>query len=72
MKQSDRLKQYLADYMAEIDAINYPDKTYEQHYINNMALRDFDLLKYWLEYNGVFDGGEEMLFKLRILLTEIK
>ena len=68
MRASDKFKQYLADYMAEIDAINFPSKTYEQHYISNMELRDFELLRYWLEYNGVFDGGEDMLNKLKILL----
>lgn len=70
MNQSDKLKQYLADYMAEIDAINFPEKTYEQHFIKNMMLRDFELLRYWIHYNGVFDGGEEMLTKLKILITE--
>lgn len=67
-KTSNKFKEYLAKYMAEIDFINFPSKTFDQHYANNMELRDFDLLKYWLEYNGVFDGGEDMLNKLKILL----
>jgi hypothetical protein len=70
MEQSDKLKQYLANSMAEIDAINFPEKTYEEHFIKNMKLRDFELLRYWIHYNGVFDGGEEMLTKLKILITE--
>jgi len=70
MTQSDKLKQYLANSMAEIDAINFPEKTYEEHFIKNMKLRDFELLRYWIHYNGVFDGGEEMLTKLKILITE--
>lgn len=68
MKNVDRFKQYLADYMAEIDAVNFPDQTFEEHFEKNMALRDFELLQVWLGYNGVFDGGEDMLVKLKILV----
>ena len=68
MKNVDRFKLYLAAYMAEIDSINFPDQTFEEHLEKNMDLRDFELLQVWLGYNGVFDGGEDMLVKLKILV----
>jgi hypothetical protein len=70
MKQSDKLKQYLAQSMAEIDFEHFQGKTIEEHYSHNYGMRDFDLLAYWMNYHGVFDGGEEMLTKLKILITE--
>ena len=68
MEQSNKLKHYLAQYMAEIDFQNFGQMTCEEHYNQKMNMRDFDLLAYWLDYNGVFDGGEDMLNKLKILL----
>ena len=55
--------------MAEIDFQHFQGMTIEQHYNQRLNMRDFDLLAYWLDYNGVFDGGEDMLSKLKILLT---
>lgn len=69
MDNSNKFKEYLAEYMAEIDAINFPSVAIEEHFSRNMALRDFDLLKHWLEYNGVFDGGEDMLVYLKMLIN---
>lgn len=58
-----KLKQFLAQEMAKIDCLNYVDynSDYQYHYEKLLSWRDFDLLSYWLEYNGVFDGGEDML-----------
>lgn len=63
-----KLKQFLAKEMAEIDASNEIEniKDYQYHYEKLLAWRDFDLLSYWLDYNGVFDGGESYLIKLNI------
>lgn len=68
-KNSQALKEYLASEMAEIDAMNFEDKTYEEHYNGLMQWRDFDVLAYWLKYNGVFDGGEHMLNKIKMLMN---
>lgn len=68
MENSNNFKVYLAETMAEIDVLHLPEKTYEEHYQVLINWRDFDLLKYWLEYNGVLDGGEDMLQSLRILV----
>lgn len=63
-------KEFLASSMAEIDAINFTDKSYSEHYNKLMQWRDFDLLHYWLRYNGVFDGGESMLDNLKIFIND--
>jgi hypothetical protein len=70
MEQSNKLKHYLAQYMAEIDFQNFGQMTHEEHYNQKMNMRDFDLLAYWLDYNGVFDGGEDMISKLKILVQK--
>ena len=58
-----KLKQFLASEMAKIDASNEIDNNseYQFHYERLLAWRDFDLLEYWLDYNEVFDGGQDML-----------
>jgi hypothetical protein len=67
---STNFKEFLASEMAKIDTLNnFEDKTYEEHFNDLMQLRDFDLFHYWLEYNGVFDGGEDMLNDIKILVT---
>ena len=70
MEQSNKLKHYLSQYMAEVDFQNFGQMTYEEHYNQKMNMRDFDLLAYWLDYNGVFDGGEDMISKLKILTNK--
>ena len=69
-ESSEKFKQFLASEMAEIDAIHLSNQTYEQHYSTLMQWRDFDLLHYWLTYNGVFDGGESMLNHIKILIND--
>jgi len=72
MKQnnSTNFKEFLASEMAKIDTLNnFEDKTYEEHFNELMQWRDFDLFHYWLTYNGVFDGGEDMLNDIKILVT---
>lgn len=66
-KQSDIFKEFLAKAMSEIDALHLTDRTEEDHYNGLIEWRDFDLLRYWLVYNGVFDGGEDMLEHIKIL-----
>ncbi len=63
-----KLKQFLASSMAEIDASNSIENNseYQFHYERLLSWRDFDLLSYWLEYNGVFDGGESLLINLNV------
>ena len=68
LEQPNKFKEYLAKTMAEIDVQNFPEKTFQEHYDTLIAWRDFDLLKYWLEYNGVLDGGEDMLQVLKLLV----
>jgi len=68
LEQPNKFKDYLAKTMAEIDVQNFPEKTFQEHYDTLIAWRDFDLLKYWLEYNGVLDGGEDMLQVLKLLV----
>lgn len=70
MEQSNKLKHYLSQYMAEVDFQNFGQMTFAEHYNQKMNMRDFDLLAYWLDYNGVFDGGENMISKLKILITK--
>ena len=67
-KNSTKFKEFLASSMAEIDATNFTDKTYDEHYNELMQWNDFDLLSYCLTYNGVFDGGESNLESLKILI----
>lgn len=57
------LKQFLAKEMAIIDAQNEIEgnSDFQYHYERLLSWRDFDLLEYWIDYNGVFDGGEHML-----------
>lgn len=69
-QNSTNLKEFLASQMAQIDAAHLPHKSYEEHYLELMQWRDFDLLQYWLTYNGVFDGGEDMLNHLKILIAD--
>ena len=64
---SDKLKQSLASEMAEIDAVNLPAQTYEQHYSTLMQWRDFDLLNYWVHSQGIFDAGEILINKIKHL-----
>jgi len=61
-----KLKQFLASEMAEIDASNEIDDRgeYMYHYEKLLSWRDFDLLAYYFEYMGVFDGGESLLMNL--------
>ena len=68
MTNSYKLKNFLAMEMALIDSMHYDDKTYQEHYNGLMQWNDFDLLSYWIVYNGVFDGGESMLNNLKILV----
>lgn len=68
LEQPNKFKEYLAKTMAEIDVKHLPDRTFQEHYDTLIKWRDFDLLKYWLEYNGVLDGGEDMLQSLKILV----
>jgi hypothetical protein len=49
--------------------MNFTDETYAEHYNKLMQWRDFDLFHYWLTYNGVFDGGEDMLNDIKILVN---
>ncbi len=65
---STNFKQFLASAMAEIDAMNFTEETYAEHYNKLMQWRDFDLFHYWLTYNGVFDGGESMLNNIKTFL----
>jgi hypothetical protein len=65
---SIKFKEFLAYSMAEIDAMNFRNKTYDEHYNELMQWNDFDLLSYWMTYNGVFDGGESNLESLKILI----
>lgn len=64
---ADNIKQELANQMACADALNELDDnaTFDYHFQKLMGMRDFDLLQYWLEYNGVFDGGEDLLQYLK-------
>jgi hypothetical protein len=64
----NKFKEYLAKTMADIDVQNFPEKTFQEHYDTLIKWGEFDLLKYWLVYNGVFDGGEDMLNYLKILV----
>lgn len=68
LEKTNKFKIYLAKTMADIDAHNQLEKTFQEHYDILIKWRDFDLLKYWLDYNGVLDGGEDMLQSLRILV----
>jgi hypothetical protein len=68
--QATKFKKFLASSMAEIDAENLPQETYEQHYSKLMKWRDFDLFHYWLTHNGVFDGGESTLNYIKILIDD--
>ena len=61
-------RNYLIDYMAKIDSVNLGG-SYEYHCSNLQSWNDFDLLEYWLTYNGVFDGGEDMLKELKRLVN---
>ncbi len=65
---STNFKEFLASEMAEIDSMNFKEKTYNEHYNELMEWRDFDLFHYWLRYNGVFDGGESMLNNIKTFL----
>ncbi len=68
MKENiQKFREYLISYMAEIDAIQLGGE-YEKHYRELSRWNDFDLLQYWLIYNGVFDGGESMLMELKRLV----
>ena len=62
---STNFKQFLASAMAEIDAMNFTDDPNLNYNIENR----FDLFHYWLTYNGVFDGGEDMLNDIKILVN---
>jgi hypothetical protein len=55
--------------MAQIDSENLGG-SYEVHYENLSHWSDFALLGYWLTYNGVFDGGEDRLKVLKILINK--
>lgn len=57
---------YLTDYMSTIDTAQLGG-TYDEHYKKFDTWTDFELLRYWLLYNGVFDGGESMLMELKRL-----
>lgn len=67
MSQSRLFKEFLAREMAQIDCQNTP-MSFEYHYAELMKGGEFDLLAYWLSYNGVFDGGQENLQALKMLL----
>jgi len=70
MKKSQQLRDILISEMASIDSENLGG-TYEYNYENLERWSDFALLQYWLEYNGVFDGGEERLNTLKILTQNL-
>jgi hypothetical protein len=59
-------RKYLLDYMAEIDSVQL-HQTYKESYDILDQYSDFELLQYWITYNGVFDGGESMLNELKRL-----
>lgn len=52
--------------MAEIDSAQL-HQTYKESYDLLDQYSDFELLQYWITYNGVFDGGESMLNELKRL-----
>ena len=52
--------------MADIDSTQLGG-SYDEHYALLDHWTDFELLQYWLLYNGVFDGGEGMLNELKRL-----
>lgn len=67
MNGIEKLRHYLIDEMAKIDSQNLGG-TYEFNYENLKNWNDFSLLQYWMEYNGVFDGGESLLMNLKTLI----
>lgn len=68
MNETQEMRYYLSNYMAEIDTAQLGG-TYEEHYKKLDTWTDFELLRYWLLYNGVFDGGESMLMELKRLCS---
>jgi hypothetical protein len=63
-----KLKQFLAKEMAKIDTLNEIENNcdFSYHYERLLSWRDFDLLYYWIDYNGIFDGGIDLLNNLNI------
>ena len=64
MKYSKELKIKLAEDLADIDAQNFLC-SYEEAFIHHLTSDPFQLLEYWLDYFGVFDGGEDLLLLLK-------
>jgi hypothetical protein len=60
MNYSIELKKKLANEMAEVDSDNL-GVTYQDAYEMHLCSDSFALLQYWIEYMGVFDGGEDRL-----------
>jgi hypothetical protein len=60
MDYSIKLKKKIAHEMAEIDSNNL-GVTYQDAYEMHLCSDAFTLLGYWIEYMGVFDGGEDLL-----------
>jgi len=60
MNYSIELKKKIAHEMAQVDSENL-GISYQEAFENHLCSESFDLLKYWIEYMGVFDGGEERL-----------
>jgi hypothetical protein len=60
MNYSIELKKKIAQEMAEIDSENLGVK-YQDAYEKHLCSDSFALLQYWIEYMGIFDGGEERL-----------
>lgn len=64
MNYSFKLKKALAKTMAEVDSKCMgvdESQAFEYHLTSD----PFELLHYWIEYFGVFDGGEDMLELLK-------
>lgn len=64
MDYSRELKKKLSQAMANIDNLNLEipfDEAYEYH----LSSDPFELLHNWIEYFGVFDGGQDRLIILK-------
>lgn len=64
MNYSRELKIKLASDLADIDAQNFLC-SYDEAFIHHLTSESFDLLQYWLDYFGVFDGGQDLLILLK-------
>jgi hypothetical protein len=60
MDYSRELKKYLAKKMAKVDE-QCMGATFQDAYEYHLSSDPFELLYNWIEYFGVFDGGEDRL-----------